>query len=338
MEKQTNAASSVEEFVKLLREYKKSEHFGNSKVFIEKCAMNEGLKISADDISHLKIIDDIYDEDRAIQEDKASGMSREQSLLSRIKELTSTEDVEPLEAEIIEQTNKAIVNESKSSQIPAPVVALTDAPDTIGERLKRSTVESIDYFALSAEEQDQTTINLSEEDRKHLEEYFNREIDDPNDRDFKKILTATLISEKNKGNPKFKDMSATELAIMSDRAAEYSKMSYKVAQGKMEAPSMVDRLIDRAASYVTVILKNGLPKAGGRIGEVVGASLGTIFGPKGMYIGAQIGKSIGQAAGKSVASLFSQGVKKVAEYAKSFSTTIITGVSKTYEFVKNLFS
>lgn len=213
----------------------------------------------------------------------------------------------------------------------------------IGKRIASKIFDKIftenTYIDIIQTDEIYKKINTKNEPVFAIKRYFEEDIDSPYNEMFKKLGTAVVLraQEKDKVNI-LKDKTSTDIAAIIDRTYTLAKCSYLIANNKMQPSEAIDGLIDFSTARVEAIIYNTAKKAGGQFGQKVGAALGTYFGPNGTAIGATIGKFIGERAGEFIANKISDGLNKIALYAKekvgSFINKVGSYVSTSLNRIK----
>lgn len=151
--------------------------------------------------------------------------------------------------------------------------------------------------------------------------YLESAIGDARDKDANVLATAALMKVQHSGVfdavPAIKAATPEHLAVMVDRGLTTAKLAYKLGTGQLGLGDVTDYLVDRGVAGLSVVVSKGLATAGGKVGMTVGATLGSVFGPPGAAVGALVGKAVGNLAGHAAAKVVTEGVRAVAQGAKS---------------------
>lgn len=174
--------------------------------------------------------------------------------------------------------------------------------------------------------------------------YFESVLDAQSDDDFKKVVSTgiELAKEHELLPDTMSKISTAELAAIVDKSVSTAKVAYKVAQGEIDVTAATDYLIDRTTASVGTIIKHGCEHYGGvtgtAVGGVVGGMVGVVLGPQAAVIGAKIGHILGKFAGKIVGEVLVEGVKKIANAAKTVFSTCCEGIKNVGNSIKEGFS
>lgn len=130
--------------------------------------------------------------------------------------------------------------------------------------------------------------------------------------DLRKILAAQLIGGAG--------LSASVAATMSDRGVFQAQKAYEAGQDGTSTPDMVEDLIDRNASHVSVWVSQHGAELCEKGGLAVGTAVGTYLAawcPAALPVCQKIGQVCGKALGKVGTVLIDKGFKKITQCAKS---------------------
>lgn len=109
---------------------------------------------------------------------------------------------------------------------------------------------------------------------------------------------------------------AVNSVVASDKALFTISEAVAVAEGQTSEQDVVENLIDRAAVHVTVWAQQRCVELCEKAGTVLGAKIGTIFGPGGSKIGSKAGKWLGRQVGNALKPVVEKGVQIIASVAK----------------------
>ena len=151
--------------------------------------------------------------------------------------------------------------------------------------------------------------------------------------DLRKILAAQLVGGAG--------VSATVAATMSDRGVFQAQKAYEAGEEGSSPQGIVEDLIDRNASHVSVWLSQHGAELCEKGGLAVGTAVGTYLAawcPAALPVCQVIGKVCGKALGKVGTILIDKGAKKIAAYAKSLWQKAKEKAGKLKEKVLSFFS
>jgi len=306
----------------------KEDIVGFLQMYLEK-ELGKGSEDAVTEITNtINTVKEVFNK---IRMDKGHGYTIEQSLKKTFVDAKVDISEEDMSRAITGPINKANSDVLKSIEVPA--ITEKDEQDFSAE-IKKSTFLEAQTF----DEMFKVDIEVSEEESEKIKEYLNSDMDSPIDSDIKKIAATSLYLEKEKGNKELKDLSAEEIALISDRGLTITKLAYKLGKNDITDDFAIDYLVEHAAATFKVIVKDSLQKFGKATGEYIGAIVGKVFGPKGMIIGAKIGREIGNAGGRLVAEAISKGIEIVAECAKAVIKVVDSVGKAVSKWVNKLFS
>ncbi len=178
---------------------------------------------------------------------------------------------------------------------------------------------------------------------KPLSDYIECDLDNPNDKSIKKVVTCSTITCAKKGYIKFgTNKSAVETSLLVDRCLTTLKVSYKVSKEEISIPDAFDYIADRTAAGVGAAIEHVCVRAVGYIGEKVGEFLGSYLGSSGEYVLSAVGRAVGETVGKKVGEKLGEGcsklVRKASEWVKSkYKNVVAPSVSNLKNKIKNFF-
>lgn len=305
-----------------------------------------------EDIS--KTIDLIQDNFEDLQKAKEKGQTRTQWLKTKLNDVITSYKPESTEDFIKEIKNSLADSNGKigveifghemdiSQPLTSPVfedLNQTAIVKNLQEDLKNNTLLGAIVF-----EKGSIRIDGNHKEIQAVKDYFEQKLDSPTDKNFKKaVSTATVIAQEKKLLPKqLMNKSPDEISFIVDKGVTAAKVAFKIGNGELSPIDAVEYTIDRNVSILNSAVIKTCTKYGGAIGGKVGAAVGSIFGPAGTVAGAAIGTVIGKVGGYLVGKGISQGVKKIADVAKSTCSRAWEGaksvVSSICSGVKSFFS
>lgn len=149
----------------------------------------------------------------------------------------------------------------------------------------------------------------------------------------RKILAAQLVCGCS--------MSGSVAATVADRCVFEAQKSYEAGNDGASTPDIVEDMIDRNASHVSVWLqKNGAElceKGGLAVGTAVGTYLAA-WCPAALPVCQKIGQVCGRALGKVGTVLIDKGIKKITACAKSLWQKAKEKAGKLKEKIFSFFS
>ncbi len=196
----------------------------------------------------------------------------------------------------------------------------------ITQNLKKDIENNTFLGAITVGEGFSLQVDTSHKEIKAVKDYFLSQLDAPEDREIKKVVTAAAEIAKQQGLKPLAGVSTTEVALIVDRGLTTAKLAYKLGSGDMSATDVSDYMIDRTASGVTVAITRTCQKISSGVGAAVGAAIGTIFGPTGAAAGTIIGRTAGYIAGTAVGTVIGRGVTAVATYTKKMVKSAWEGI------------
>lgn len=305
-----------------------------------------------EDISNtIDLVQNNYEE---LKKEKEEGKSRTEWLKEKIDNTIETykiENKEELIAEIkkgLSDSNTKICTDIFGKEIDISEPLLNPEYDDLNktaiisdfqEEIKNNTLLGAIVF-----ENGSVGIDQTHKEIQAVKDYFNAQLDSPNDKAFKKaVSTATIIAQEKDLLPKqLKEKSADEIAILVDKGVTAAKVAYKLGKGEISPIDTIEYTIDRNVAILNSVITKFCTKTGGKIGEKVGSAIGSIFGSVGTFVGAKIGKVVGKVGGFFVGKVIGKGVKIVANAAKSVCSRAWNGVksvaSNVLGRVKSFFS
>ena len=151
--------------------------------------------------------------------------------------------------------------------------------------------------------------------------------------DLRKIMAAQLVGDGG--------ISASDAATLSDRGVFQAKKAYEAGQDGASAPDVVEDLIDRNASHVSVWLSQHGAELCEKGGLAVGTAVGTYLAawcPAALPICQKIGQVCGKALGKVGPVLIDKGIRKIADCAKSLWQKTKEAAGKLKDKIFSFFS
>lgn len=298
-------------------------------------------KKTVEDIS--TTIDVIQDNFEDLQNAKENGKSRTEWLKDKLDETIDKHKIENTEEFISEvkdslkESNTKIGIEvfGKEIDISKPLTSSkyddlnkTAIVNDFQEEIKNNTLLGAVVF-----ENGKIKIDDKHKEIKAVKDYFEAKLDSPQDKPFKKAVSAaTVIGQKNGFFPnQIFDKTPDEVAMIVDKGVTAAKVAYKLGNGELSPLDAVEYTIDRNVAVLNSAITTTCTRVGGAVGGKVGAVIGSVFGPAGTVAGAAIGTVVGKVGGYIVGKVIGEGVKKIAGAVKSV-------VSAAWEGVKSVAS
>ena len=151
--------------------------------------------------------------------------------------------------------------------------------------------------------------------------------------DLRKIMAAQLVGGGG--------VSPSDAATMSDRGVFQAQKAYEAGQEGSSTPDIVEDLIDRNASHVSVWLSQHGAELCEKGGLAVGTAVGTYLAawcPAALPVCQKIGQFCGKALGKVGTVLIDKGIKKITQCAKTLWQKAKETAGKIKEKIFNFFS
>ena len=151
--------------------------------------------------------------------------------------------------------------------------------------------------------------------------------------DLRKIMAAQLVGSGG--------VSASDAATMSDRGVFQAQKAYEAGQEGSSTPDIVEDLIDRNASHVSVWLSQHGAELCEKGGLAVGTAVGTYLAawcPAALPVCQKIGQFCGKALGKVGTVLIDKGIKKITQCAKTLWQKAKETAGKIKEKIFSFFS
>ena len=182
-----------------------------------------------------------------------------------------------------------------------------------------------------------TTLVFSDEFEKDAEKtfqeigavknFFSDPLGAARDRNLKKIVSVGAAIAQHAGAFTLPaGTGLTEISAAVDMGLSTVKAAYKVGAGETTPLKAMEYVYDRATAVASTLVKCKSAAIGWAKGTAIGAKIGSVFGSVGTVVGAVAGGVVGKLAGDKVGGYLAQGVKKVAEVAKSAVKTVVEGV------------
>lgn len=284
-------------------------------------------KQTVNDISDA--IDTIADNFQDLQSAKENGKSRTEWLKGKLDETIDKYKIEDTEEFISEVKNSLTESNTKIG------VEVFGKEIDISKPLTSSKYDDLNKTAIVNDLQNEIKNNTllgaivlengkiklddTHKEIKAVKDYFEAELDSPQDKTFKKaVSTATVIGQKNGLLPKqMADKTPDEVAMIVDKGVTDAKVAYKLGNGELSPLDAVEYTIDRNVVILNSAITTKCTEAGGIIGGRIGGRIGSIFGHTGTVAGTVIGTVIGKVGGYKVGKAVGEGVRKFVNAAKN---------------------
>lgn len=283
-------------------------------------------------------IDSIADNFESLQKAKKEGKSRTIWLKDRLDDTVEKFKIEKTEKfigeikESLQKSNAKIGVEvfGKEIDISEPLtnpkyddLNKTAIVNDFQNEIKNNTLLGAVVF-----ENGKIKIDKDHKEIKAVKDYFEAKLDAPQDKSFKKAISAAVIigQKKEMVPPVIIKKPPEEIAMIVDKGVTSAKVAYKLGKGELSPLDAVEYTIDRNVAVLNSAITTTCTRVGSIVGGAVGGVIGSVFGPVGTVAGAAVGTVVGKIAGYGVGKYVGEGIKKVASAAKSVCKSAWEGV------------
>ena len=297
----------------------------------------------------VSILDKKYD---SLQTSKKAGMSRQTWLHHEMK--SALKDVTQDQAKIITANLTNALNETgvqlncSEKEVPADCESVASEPAELIADLDAKIVEAT---CLSNHE---VFVEIKNNDipmdGNPIIKKAVMENDIPALNAVRKLAAVSLlIQEKEADKPIDPIIETTDALIIADRGTFETQVQYQAGKFKITKEDAIERLIDRTAVQVATWTEITVPVICEKGGECVGSFVGTlaskVFGPAAIPVCKKIGRCVGHFVGEVAVPIVKEGVRFVAEGAKSLyrgikevATSVWDGLKSAGRELLSLFS
>lgn len=168
-----------------------------------------------------------------------------------------------------------------------------------------------------------------------INNFFEGDLGDTDESLVTKLVTSSIIIANAELNiPELHDIDPVGIAAMVDFGLTFTKVSYKLGQGKITMARAMDYLYDRSIADIGIVIGNLAKIKTKYITTFVGATIGSfIFPVVGTVIGGTVGAIVGEIAGEKIKKGVRTGAKKIGSVAKKEVPKV---VERAFEKVKQI--
>lgn len=168
-----------------------------------------------------------------------------------------------------------------------------------------------------------------------INNFFEGDLGDTDESLVTKLVTSSIIIANAELNiPELHDIDPVGIAAMIDFGLTFTKVSYKLGQGKITMARAMDYLYDRSIADIGIVIGNLAKIKTKYITTFVGATIGSaIFPLVGTVIGGTVGAIVGEIAGEKIKKGVRTGAKKIGSVAKKEVPKV---VERAFEKVKQV--
>ncbi|MFM8297599.1 MAG: DUF456 domain-containing protein [Microcystis aeruginosa] len=168
-----------------------------------------------------------------------------------------------------------------------------------------------------------------------INNFFEGDLGDTDESLVTKLVTSSIIIANAELNiPELHDIDPVGIAAMVDFGLTFTKVSYKLGQGKITMARAMDYLYDRSIADIGIVIGNLAKIKTKYITTFVGATIGSfIFPVVGTVIGGTVGAIVGEIAGEKIKKGVRTGAKKIGSVAKKEVPKV---VERAFEKVKQV--
>ncbi|KAB0241429.1 glycine zipper family protein [Microcystis aeruginosa EAWAG127a] len=276
------------------------------------------------------------------------GTSRVSWLKATIKTATNIKDVRKI-GKIVQEVQASLAksnNQYLSEFLGEDIEIFQPIPERefLGIHEQAMTQELLDEIQnnslMSLISTEQTIESLSNkiniinpDPLKIINNFFEGDLGDTDESLVTKLVTSSIIIANAELNiPELHDIDPVGIAVMVDFGLTFTKVSYKLGQGKITMAKAMDYLYDRSVADTAIVLGNLTKIKTKYITTAVGAAIGSAIYPVvGTVIGGTVGAIVGEIAGEKIKQGVRTGVKKIGAVAKKEVPKV---VERAFEKVK----
>lgn len=170
---------------------------------------------------------------------------------------------------------------------------------------------------------------------KIINNFFEGDLGDTDESLVTKLVTSSIIIANAELNiPELHDIDPVGIAVMVDFGLTFTKVSYKLGQGKITMARAMDYLYDRSIADIGIVIGNLAKIKTKYITTAVGAAIGSAIYPVvGTVIGGTVGAIVGEIAGEKIKKGVRTGAKNFGSVAKKEVPKV---VERAFEKVKQV--
>lgn len=278
------------------------------------------------------------------------GTSRVSWLKATIKTATNIKDVRKI-GKIVQEVQASLAksnNQYLSEFLGEDIEIFQPIPERefLGIHEQAMTQELLDEIQnnslMSLISTEQTIESLSNkiniinpDPLKIINNFFEGDLGDTDESLVTKLVTSSIIIANAELNiPELHDIDPVGIAAMVDFGLTFTKVSYKLGQGKITMARAMDYLYDRSIADIGIVIGNLAKIKTKYITTFVGATIGSfIFPVVGTVIGGTVGAIVGEIAGEKIKKGVRTGAKKIGSVAKKEVPKV---VERAFEKVKQV--
>lgn len=278
------------------------------------------------------------------------GTSRVSWLKATIKTATNIKDVRKI-GKIVQEVQASLAksnNQYLSEFLGEDIEIFQPIPERefLGIHEQAMTQELLDEIQnnslMSLISTEQTIESLSNkiniinpDPLKIINNFFEGDLGDTDESLVTKLVTSSIIIANAELNiPELHDIDPVGIAVMVDFGLTFTKVSYKLGQGKITMAKAMDYLYDRSVADTAIVLGNLTKIKTKYITTAVGAAIGSaIFPVVGTVIGGTVGAIVGEIAGEKIKKGVRTGAKNFGSVAKKEVPKV---VERAFEKVKQV--
>lgn len=278
------------------------------------------------------------------------GTSRVSWLKATIKTATNIKDVRKI-GKIVQEVQASLAksnNQYLSEFLGEDIEIFQPIPERefLGIHEQAMTQELLDEIQnnslMSLISTEQTIESLSNkiniinpDPLKIINNFFEGDLGDTDESLVTKLVTSSIIIANAELNiPELHDIDPVGIAAMIDFGLTFTKVSYKLGQGKITMARAMDYLYDRSIADIGIVIGNLAKIKTKYITTFVGATIGSfIFPVVGTVIGGTVGAIVGEIAGEKIKKGVRTGAKKIGSVAKKEVPKV---VERAFEKVKQV--
>lgn len=278
------------------------------------------------------------------------GTSRVSWLKATIKTATNIKDVRKI-GKIVQEVQASLAksnNQYLSEFLGEDIEIFQPIPERefLGIHEQAMTQELLDEIQnnslMSLISTEQTIESLSNkiniinpDPLKIINNFFEGDLGDTDESLVTKLVTSSIIIANAELNiPELHDIDPVGIAVMVDFGLTFTKVSYKLGQGKITMAKAMDYLYDRSVADTAIVLGNLTKIKTKYITTAVGAAIGSAIYPVvGTVIGGTVGAIVGEIAGEKIKKGVRTGAKNFGSVAKKEVPKV---VERAFEKVKQV--